>query len=785
MKRFRIVLIAAAALLVVAFILFQRCGFRGCPNVDQLAAYQPGGESILYDIQGARFGELTPIKHDVVKLASLPEHLPQAFVAVEDKRFYDHNGVDYRRVIGALIADIKAVGFVQGFSTITMQIAGTIWSDRVQRSRKTLGRKFAEIRIAREIEKKYSKDEILELYLNNVYFGGGAYGVEAAARNYFRKPARDLTLAQAALLAALPKSPSIYNPRRSAERAKRRRDLVVTLMAQQGKLTAEQASRAKRERISVRRDPPARRDETGVGPYFSDAVRRVLEDRLGEELYTRPLRIYTTLDRRVQRTAEDELSRQLRSIENGAFGRYKGKRYSRAAEPGEETEYVQGAVVVMDVQNGAVLAHVGGRDHRQSSFDRVTRAKRQAGSAFKPFVYAAALSEGYVASQHIKDDSLTLELPGGEVWKPKNFTDDFAGEVTMRHALVESRNIPTIRLAATVGLRDVARVARQSGIRSTIPETPAMAIGAGGVTPIEIARAYTTFATLGTTVQPRWIVRVEDTDGNIIWQPEVKRSEVLDDGVAFLVTDMLHEAVRRGTGTSVRNVGFTGAAAGKTGTTNDATDVWFVGYTTKHVAAVWIGFDDPKPVVEDASGGRIAAPVWGRIMRRLYGQSTMPKAWQRPESIVERPIDPASGLLLPEGCKPKRGSARTELFLKYAQPASICPRGKPLHEPGIFDRAFASVKLAWHNAGQWIASHFGREEQEEEPREPYLGVPRLPEAVEAPSPVVDTSSIEVMFDTTEMVIEPDTIVMDTIPLDTLPPDTLSPDTIPVDTLQTR
>lgn len=782
--RFRYALAAFAVVGIVAFILFQRCGFKGCPNVDQLAAYQPGGASILYDANGRRFGELTPIRHEVVKLESLPAHVPQAFVAVEDKRFYEHNGVDLRRVVGALIADIKAFGFVQGFSTITMQIAGTIWSDRVQRSRKTLSRKFAEIRIAREIEKKYSKDEILELYLNNVYFGGGAYGVEAAARNLFRKPARELTVAQAALLAALPKSPTLYDPRKSSERAKRRRNLVIGLMAEQGRITPEQSERARSERLNVRRDPPQRRTEVGVAPYFSDAVRRVLEERLGEDLYTRPMRIYTTLDRRAQRAAEEELSRQLRSIESGAFGRYRGKRYSRDVPAGDETEYVQGAAVIMDATTGAVLAHVGGRDYRQSSFDRVTRARRQAGSAFKPFVFAAALSEGFAPSQHIKDDSLTLELPGGEVWTPKNFTGDFAGEVTLRRALVQSRNIPTIRLAATVGLPDVARVARQSGIRSPIPETPAMAIGAGGVTPIEIARAYTTFAQLGTTVQPRWIVRVEDETGKVIWKPEPTRSEVLDNGVAYLVTDMLREAVRRGTGTGVRNVGYEGPAAGKTGTTNDATDVWFVGYTPQHVASVWIGFDTPKPVVKDASGGRIAAPVWGRMMKRVYADRKPPEVWTRPESIVEKQVDPTSGLLLTPGCKPRRGAAQKELFLKYAQPASSCPRGTPLHAPNFFDRALAWVKMVWHNTGEWIASHFGKEKQEREPREPYLGVPKLPEAVEVPLPVVDTSIVELPYDTIgDMTVEPDTLYGDSLPdVDTLPVGPPQVDTMVIDSL---
>lgn len=787
--RFGVSRLQAAALALAlgfafAFLLYSRCGLRGCPNVDQLAAYQPGNESILYDASGKKFDELGPIQHEVVEIESLPEHLPEAFVAVEDKRFYEHNGVDYRRVVGALIADIKAMGFVQGFSTMTMQIGGTIWRDKVKRTKKTIGRKFVEIRLAREIEKKYSKDEILELYLNNVYFGGGAYGVEAAARNYFRKSAKDLTIAESAMLAALPKSPTIYDPRRSGTRAKRRRDLVIGLMAEQGKITAEQAEQARAQRLTARRDPAPRRNESGTAPYFVEAVRRVLEDKFGEDLYTTPLRIYTTLDQRAQRVTEEELTRQLRAVERGAFGKFKGARYSSKDPPADETRYLQGAAVVLDAQTGAVRAHVGGRDFKQSRFDRVTRAKRQAGSAFKPFVFAAALAEGYAPSQHIKDDTLTMELAGGEVWKPRNFTGDYAGEMTLRDALVRSRNIPTIRLGASVGLNDVARVARQSGIRSTIDETPAMPIGTVAVTPLELARAYTTFATLGTTVQPRWIDRVEDAEGNIIWEPEVKRAEVLDAGVAYLVTDMLREAVSRGTGTAVRSTGFRGPAAGKTGTTNDASDVWFVGYTPQHVATVWIGFDEPAPVIEDASGGRIAAPVWGRMMRRMYSSSAMPKAWDRPESVIEKRVDPATGLLLPEGCRPRRGAADEEMFLKYAQPASTCPRGKPMHEPGPFDRVFAWVRVAWRDTGEWIASHFGREKEEPKRKErtPYLGVPKLPAAQETPMPIPADTLLGVPVDTAEFVvpeIDSDTIWEDPMSVDSLPEDTAA-DTLPAD-----
>lgn len=773
----RRIALAALAVLALSLLLWQRCGLRGCPNIDQLSAYQPGGESILYDASGKRFAEVAPIQHEVVKLSSLPEYVPAAFVAVEDKRFYEHNGVDWRRFLGSVVANVKSMGFAQGFSTITMQISGSVWRDRVPRVKKTLSRKILEVRLAQAMERKYSKDEILELYLNNIYYGNGAYGIEAAARNYFRRSAKDLTLAQAATLAAMPKSPVIYDPRRNPDRSRTRRNLVLSLMSEQGKITAEQAARAKKAAVGARREPPSQPRESLVAPYFVEAVRRMLEARFGENLYTAPLRVYTTLDRPAQRAAEQELLRQLRAVENGSFGRFKGKRYVASADPELETEYLQGAVVVMNARDGAVMAHVGGRDFRHSRFDRATRALRQAGSAFKPFVYAAALSEGYATSQPIKDEPLEMELEGGEVWKPKNTTGDFRGQMTMREALVQSRNIPTIRLAAEVGLNDVARVARQSGIRSQIPESPAMAIGSGGVTPLELARAYSPLATLGSSAEPRWIRRVEDADGNIIWEPKPRANEVMDEGVAFLVTNMLQDAVDYGTGTAVRRVGFRGPAAGKTGTTNEGTDVWFVGYTPNIVASIWVGFDQPKEIVSDASGGRIAAPVWGRIMRKVYSGRRMPAEWTAPESVVRRAVDPSTGMVIATGCQPARGNVRRELFLSYAQPATVCPRGKPEHSPNFFDRAYAWMRSAWFSVREWISSHVGRERDERQPgRDRYLGVPKLPEAQEIPMPVVD-STVILEIDTSMIWVPPESVVLDTFVVDTFSTDTLPPDTL--------
>jgi penicillin-binding protein 1A len=790
-------LVGVLCLFMLLGFLWQRCGLAGCPNVGRLSAYQPGGATVLLDVDGEPFADIAPVEYDVVSLDSLPAYVPAAFLAVEDKRFYDHNGVDFRRVGGALLADLRAGGFVQGFSTIPMQLARNVWPDRLPGRQRTLRRKMLEIRVAADIEQRYTKDEILELYLNHIYFGAGAYGIEAASRSYFGKPARRLTLQEAAVLAALPKSPTLYNPRRFAERARQRRDLVLVLMAQQGRITGAESESARAARLGVSREaPPRRRVATGPAPYFVEATRRVLEDRFGEALYTAPLRVHTTLDLRAQRIAETQLEAQLRAVERGAFGRYSAPRYSATQPPAGAPEYVQGAVVLMDAVTGDVRALVGGRDFRQSRFDRATQARRQVGSAFKPFVYASALEEGYAPSQLVSDSVLRLELAGGEVWEPMNHGRENEGYVTMRDALVRSKNVPTIRLAQDVGLADVTRLARRAGIRSDMPSVPSVAIGTAALTPLEMTAAYTPFARLGTAVAPRFVTRVEDPTGRVLWTPRVEANQVTDSAVSYLVTNMLEEAVRRGTASTVRRAGYSGVAAGKTGTTNDGADAWFVGYTPAHVATVWIGFDRPATISGTATGGSLAAPVWARIMAE-YTRPARPPAWPVPRGVVELQVDPATGLVLRPGCRPVSGPARTELFVATQQPARVCPAGEPTDEArGVLARVGAFAGRQWRRFGHWVTRHVGSEAPQPTPREgDYLGAPRLPRAVEIVEPQVNPRDFEIPPLPLGVPVLPDTGVLadtlgrdprpDTARPDTVRPDTVRPDTVPTAGATTR
>jgi penicillin-binding protein 1A len=677
-----VVLAAGFGLALVGGVAWQTCGFQGCPDAARLAAYRPGGAPLLLDRQGQVIGTLSPDDLPEVRLGSLPEYLPAAFLAVEDRRFLEHGAVDWRRVAGAFAANLRHGGVEQGFSTITMQLARNLFPQEIPGQERTAARKLLEIRVAQQLEARFSKPEILELYLNHIYFGYGARGIEAAAWQYFRQPAARLTLAQAALLAALPKAPTRYDPRRHPDHALARRNLVLARMTAQARVTPEIAAAAARQPLGVRSAPERPRARPMFARYFAEEVRRQLEERFGESLYTTPLRVWTTLDLEAQRAAEEELERQLRAIESGRLGRVskaqggaRGGKGSEAGEGSRSTRELQGAVVALEAASGDVLAWVGGRDYAASQFDRVSRARRQAGSAWKPFVYAAALARGIALSQPIADTPLVVPLAGGGAWEPRNYDGTFAGRVTLRQALAQSRNVPTVRLAEAVGYDRIAALAASDGITSKVPLLPSMPLGTVAVSPLELTAAYTAFASLGWQVAPRVVLRVERADGTAIWSaPEPSRRQVLDPAVAYLLDDALREALASGSGAPGLPPGFAGRAAGKTGTSTDGKDVWFIGFTPAVVAGVWIGYDEPRPIADQATGGRLAAPVFRRLMTRLYAGRGAPQWWSPPPGVASWPVDPASGLVLSEGCGPADGApAPRELFLTGHEPMSTCP----------------------------------------------------------------------------------------------------------------
>jgi len=651
------------------------CRAGQCPAVEELDAYQPRQTSKLYAADGRFIAELGLERRTLMRFDDIPPVLRDAFVVIEDKRFFDHNGLDWYRVPTALLSVIRTRSFSQGFSTITMQLAGNIFPERInRREREGLGaltRKLKEIKVARAIEHKYPKERILELYMNQIYLGNGAHGVETASQRYFGKSARDLNLAEAATLAGLPKAPERYNPRKFPDRAVQRRNTVVEIMRRENLVSDADASLAKAYPLRL-----ATRAESGdVAPYFVEWIRQLLDQQFGQQLYEQGLKVYTTLDLDLQSAAERALERQLREIESGKFGPYAHESYEQYlaeasdAERGQGSPYLQGAFVAMDPRTGAVRAMVGGRDFDDSKFNRAVQATRQPGSTFKPVVYAAAIQNGRPPTYILDDSPLTLPMAVGDTWSPQNYDGQFEGQIPLRRAVYESRNIPAVRMGMELGEQTVIDMARKLGISTAIPAYPSIHIGAASVYPVEMVAAYSAFATLGTQSRPSGILRVEDAKGDVLWEPQPVRVPALSPEEAWLMVDIMKDVVRRGTAASSVGALFPHPAGGKTGTTNDGTDVWYIGYTTDLVAGVWIGLDKPAKIKANAQGGVLAAPAWTAFMNEVYRRKPAPPDWPRPLGIVTKTIDLLTNTEWVPGCP---GVPATEFFITGTEPVIPC-----------------------------------------------------------------------------------------------------------------
>ncbi len=609
--------------------------------------------SLVFGRDGSLIGETGREWRTNVPLRSLPKYVGAAFIAVEDQRFYQHDGVDVigvaSAVKGKLFGDRRG-----GASTITQQLVGNMHPDLIDRRDMSLGRKLREQQAAREMERHYSKEQILEAYLNTINFGHGWYGVETAARHYFGKGAARLTLAEAALLAALPKSPVYYDPAVYPDRARQRRDLILGLMAQQGLVSLPTANLAKRERIQIA-------PNTGLSApshYFVDAVRQEAA-RIGINVFAGGYRVHTTLDPALQRAATSALADGIARLESqpgykhGRFGASAPAAKPDAPPAGEApqpaaspVDYLQGAAVVIDPTTGDVRALVGGRSYAASPFNRATQALRQPGSSFKPFLYAKALESGLASSAIVPDTAITIPLEDGTTYEPKNVDTVFIGPITMRESLVKSRNTVAVQGGLLIGMDSVAALAARVGIDAPVAPFPSSALGASVVNPLDFVSAYTAFANLGQVVEPRLISRIEDLSGRVVYTaPPPAPRQVMDPRVAFIVRDVLRETAERGTGAGARRqVPAVVPIAGKTGTTNDNIDVWFVGMTPDLVGGVWLGFDRPKTIMPGAGGGSLAAPIWGQMVARYYVGRT-PGEWTTPSGLTFAYFDRATGEL--------------------------------------------------------------------------------------------------------------------------------------------
>lgn len=612
--------------------------------------------SQVFARDGSLVGEIGRQWRTVVSLRSLPRYVPQAFVAVEDQRFYQHDGVDIVGVAGALKDALS--GRLRGASTITQQLVGNMHPDIIDRTDRSPMRKLREQAAAREMEKRYTKEQILEAYLNFIHFGSRYYGIESAARHYFGKPAARLTLAEAATLAALPKGPAIYDPSRHPDRARARRNLVLSLMAEQRHITAAQAAAAQREPVVA--VPNA--GFSAPAPYFVDVV-RVQAERAGFKVTEGGFRIHTTLDPAIQLAANDALRDGAAELESRPG--YRHATYAR--KPKGSTDYLQGAVVALDPFTGDVRALVGGRDYAESPYNRAVNGMRQPGSAFKPVVYATAIADSLPPNTIIPDTALAIPLPNRTTYRPENADGAFLGRITLREALVLSRNPVAVQLAMRLGMDSVTAMARLLGISSFIAPYPSSAIGASVVQPLDLVGAFAAFANLGSRVEPRFISTIEDQAGKLVWEMRpLAPTPVIDPKVAFIVRDMMREAVERGTASSVRRyVPPSIPVAGKTGTTNDNADVWFVGMTPDLVAGVWLGFDQPKTITAGAAGGSLAAPIFGRLIQKA-GVGHGGAAWLPPEGLVSAELDRATGQVATEATPPQR--RYTEYFLPATEP---------------------------------------------------------------------------------------------------------------------
>jgi len=640
-------LLTSAAVALAAYLYWP----TDLPSVKALEEFAPTPGTKVYADDDELLTEFQAERRIFVPLREIPRTLRDAVIAIEDARFYSHFGVDLRGIARAAYANFRRNRIVEGGSTITQQLAKVLFltPDR------SLDRKVKEALLALELEKRYSKDRLLEIYLNQIYLGHGAYGVEAAAKTYFGASVQELSLSQAALLAALPRAPGNYSPFEHPEEARKRRRLVLNRMVEQEFITADQAKRASAAPLGL--VAPERR--RGTGQYFLEYLQQGLEAKFGTDLvFKGGLSVYTTLNPVMQRTAEQALREGLQALAARQAARVAGKGAPAPPTP-------EGAVLVIEPQTGYIKALVGGSDFVRSEFNRAVNAHRQPGSAFKPFVYLAALEGGRTPADLLDDSPLSYTF-GGKTWAPENYDGKFRGQITVQQALEESVNVPTIRLAEQVGVHRVIDAAKRLGIQSPLQANLALALGASDVTLLELTAAYAALANQGVRMEPIVIRHVTDAQGRLVEENIPQGREAVNPAVAYVLTQMLRGAVERGTAVSARSLGR--PIAGKTGTTNDFSNAWFVGYTPSITAAVWVGHDRVRSLGHEETGARAALPVWIALMREILkdrpGEDFTP-----PENVAMARVDMTTGFLATPNCPKPVVMA----FVAGTEPTRFCP----------------------------------------------------------------------------------------------------------------
>ncbi len=617
-----VIVLCLCFLLGAATALALLARFGDFPSIDSAGAYRPSVSSKIFDRNNRLVGEIYLEKRTLVPYQAIPKHVVSAFVAAEDANFFRHRGVDLTAIARAVIKDIMSGGFAQGASTITQQTVKTLFLT----PEKSIRRKLKEIIMAYHIEKKLTKEEILYLYLNQIYLGDGAYGVEAASRAYFGKGVGSLNVAEGAMLAGLTQAPSRHSPRNHLDQAKTRQRYVLRRMVEVGFLTQPVADSAYRTRITLA--PPS--NFRSKAAYFLEFVRSYIQEKYGmEALYKSEMQIYTTIDRRLQEAANDALIEGIRRTEER--NRYKG---------------LQGAILAVDPHTGGVLAMVGGVDFAESQFNRAIQARRQPGSAFKPIIYSSALDKGKTVVSIVDDSPIEFDLTDNVMWKPRNYDGTFLGPISMLEALAKSRNLATVRLLNEVGVDAALQMAKTLGIESPIERNLSIALGSSGVTPLEMCAAYATFANGGERPTPYFIREVRDGTGKILEGTEPQLKQAIPPETAYLTVRLLQEVIRSGTGVSAKGLGR--YLAGKTGTTNENTDAWFIGFSPDLVGGVWIGFDTPKSLGDRQSAAAVALPIWARFMGQALPQFPQ-RDFAVPPGVTFARVDLSTGKALAPG----------------------------------------------------------------------------------------------------------------------------------------
>jgi penicillin-binding protein 1A len=633
---------------------------RDLPSLEQLESYRPKLASKVYSADMKIIYEYFEEKRSFIPIEEMPDALIKAVIATEDRRFYDHWGMNLRRFAQAAVINAISLRFKQGASTLTQQLARQLYLTLD----KTITRKIKEMITAIQIERTYTKDEILEMYLNHMNFGHGAYGVQSAALKYFGKDASELTPDESAMLIGLLPAPAHYTPLKYPERAQFRRNVVLASMREMKFISEEEFADLRQKPIAVL-DYNAAATAYGLAPYFTEYVRQILEKKYGYNLYTEGLSIYTTLDSRAQACAERAVQAHLQDMQKRMHEVYSKKKMfsdlvgadflkdrnvdallkNKALVDSliDAKAPVQAALISIDPRDGHILAWVGGRDFTESKYNRVVQARRQPGSAFKPFVYTVAIDNGYPTTYEVLNQPVVLMLENGERWSPQNYDLSIGGPTTFREALRRSLNLVTVRVLQSVIQKPslVVEYARKMGIRSPLQPVDALALGASDVTPLEITSAFGVFANGGVRVEPLAILRVEDKNGNVIEQNTPVSQEVLRKETAYIMTDLLKTVINQGTGAGARSrYNFYRAAGGKTGTTNDFSDAWFIGFTPQIVTGVWVGLDDFRfNLGKGSDGAKTALPIWAPYMKCAHDTLGLPEAdFPMPEGVVRLEI---------------------------------------------------------------------------------------------------------------------------------------------------